>query len=92
VSDKKEFIPKLGRPINAKFMSLRNGIGASMGVIFGIDTEVKRKVRRVLCEGGWKFQIVNLHEIVGYDWSAETDQVILDEIGMDLSLIEFEAQ
>jgi len=80
-------LPKLYRPVKAKFWSLRNGVGESLGMIFDIDTEVERIVRRVLCPEGWKWQIVGLSKIREWDWSVETDQECLDEYGDDLVLI-----
>lgn len=80
-------LPKLFRVVEIEFSSLRNGLGGSMGMVFGIDTMVRRKARRVLCDDGWKWQIFNaLHESY-YDYSVETDQEILNEIGMDESEI-----
>lgn len=76
-------LPKLYRVIKIEFSSLRNGLGSNYGVIFDIDTMVTRKVRRVLCPGGWKWQIRDLHELWEWDYFVDTDQEILNEIGMD---------
>ena len=80
-------IPKLYRVVEIEFSSLRNGIGSSMGVIFDIDTMVKRKARRVIGGEGWKWQLFNYESLLEYDWFAETDVEILDEIGMDMSFV-----
>lgn len=79
-------LPKLYRPIKIKFWSLRNGLGDGYGVVYDIDTEVERTVRRVLCERemGWKFQIVNLNQIREWDYFADTDQEILDNYGNEI--------
>lgn len=77
-------LPKLYRLVNLTFPSLRNGVGENLGVIFDIDTIVERQVRRVLCKNGWKWQIQNINELAEYDPYVDTDQVSLDEIGMDI--------
>jgi len=77
-------LPKLYRPIKIKFWSLRDGLGAGLGVINDIDTEVERIAMRVRCEGGWKWQIKNAYRISEWDWSVETDSDILDEYGSDI--------
>jgi len=80
-------LPKLYAPVKIKFSSLRNGIGCSGGVIYDIDTIVIRKCRRVLCKGGWKWQIVNFNWLSNHDYCVHTDKETLD---MDLSELEFE--
>ena len=79
-------LPNLYSPIKIKFWSLRNGLGDGFGVIYDIDTEVERTVRRVLVERemGWKFQIVNLDKIREWDYFADTDQETLDNFGSEL--------
>ncbi len=77
-------LPKLYRPIKIRFWSLRNGLGAGMGVIFDIDTEVTRTVMRVKTAVGWKWQIKNYHALLEHDYFVETDQELLDEYGCDL--------
>ena len=77
-------LPKLYAPVWIKFWSLRNGIGENMGVIFDIDREVTRQVRRVLVPNGWKWQLVNLNKLLEWDFTAGTDQEILNEHGSDL--------
>ena len=79
---------KLYRPVKIKFSSLRNGLGDSLGMIFDIDTYVERVAMRVACKDGWKWQIKDLSKLYEWDFYAETDQEILNEIGMDLSDIE----
>ena len=68
---------------------MRNGVGGGLGVIFDIDTMVERVAMRVLCDGGWKWQIKNKASISEWDWGVETDQEILNEIGMDIGDIIF---
>jgi len=82
-------LPKLYRPVKIRFSSLRNGVGDGLGVIFDIDTMIERVVIRVLCEDGWKWQLKNLSDLYEWDDFAETDQEILNEIGMDLDEIEY---
>jgi len=76
-------LPKLYRVVAIEFWSLRNGLGANLGVIFDIDTRVKRLARRVLCASGWVWQIKDLNTIWEWDYAALQDQEILNEIGMD---------
>ena len=78
-------LPKLGRVIKIKFWSLRNGLGGGLGVIFDIDTQVERLCRRAKVDGGWKWQIKDAFKLSEYDYFVETDQDILNEIGMDVS-------
>lgn len=75
--------PKLYRPILIRFSSLRNKVGAGLGVIFDCDEMVERVAMRVRVESGWKWQIKNLRNIQEYDYYVEEDQFILDEIGSD---------
>jgi hypothetical protein len=82
-------MPKLYRPVKIKFWSLRNGLGENYGVIFDIDEEVERIARRVLCDEGWKWQIKDTKKLSKWDYFIETDQISLDECGMDLSFIKF---
>ena len=79
---------KLYRPIKATFSSLRPGLGDNYGVIFDLDKEVTRKVMRVIVPGGWKWQLLDTKALWLWDYFVEVDQDVLDEIGMDLSLIE----
>lgn len=81
-------LPKLYASVNIKFSSLRNGIGSNYGVIFDCDQMVARKVRRVICNDGWKFQIIDSNKLREWDWFIDIDQECLNEIGMDISLIE----
>lgn len=80
-------LPKLYRPVKIEFSSLRNGVGHSLGVIFDIDTMVERIAMRVLCEDGWKWQIKNLTRLYEWDYFVETDQEILNEIGVEIQYI-----
>lgn len=75
-------LPKLYRPVKIKFWSLRNGVGASLGVIFDIDTKVERIARRVLCNKsplGWKWQIISKKYDYMWDGSLDTDKESLSE-------------
>lgn len=79
-------MPKLGRVIEVDLDVLRAGIGANYGVIYDIDTVVKRKVRRVMDVDGWRWQLVrekwddNIH-------LYESDREGLNELNYQLGLI-----
>ena len=77
-------LPKMYAPTNIKFWSLRDGLGANLGMVNDIDTEVTRKCRRVKCEDGWKWQIVNFSSISDWDYCAFSDKETLDNYGSDL--------
>ena len=79
----KKKLPKLYRVVEIEFSSLRNGLGSGLGVIFDIDTMVKRHVRRVLGPSGWCWQIKDLHQLREWDYFVDTDQEVLNEIGED---------
>lgn len=72
-------LPKLYRPVKAKFWSLRNKVGDNMGVIFDCDELVERTVMRVRTLNGWKWQIQHLSRLLEWDWCAETDQECLND-------------
>lgn len=76
-------LPRLYAPTRIKFWSLRNGIGGGYGVIFDVDTEVECIAARVRCDEGWKWQLKSSND----DYFYETDQLSLDEIGMDLEYV-----
>lgn len=67
-------LPKLYAPTRIKFWGLRNGLGANFGVIFDIDTLIERTCRRVLCNGGWIWQIVDYVKLSERDDLAECDK------------------
>ena len=71
-------LPKLYRVVEIEYWSLRNRLGSNYRFIFDIDTKVKRTVRRVRVDNGWKWQIVNFDKISKYDYFVEQDQEILD--------------
>ena len=77
-------LPKMYAPVNIRFSSLRNGLGDNYGVIYDIDTIVERKCRRVICDGGWKWQIVNYLVNRCWDYELEQDKEILDNYGSEL--------
>lgn len=77
-------LPKLYAPVKIKFSSLRNKLGPNLGMIFDCDEVVERKVRRVITPDGWKFQIVNYHQLLSYDYYVEQDKEMLDEWGSNL--------
>ena len=79
-------LPHLRKTVRVKFWSLRNGIGANLGVIYDIDTMVERDAYRVRADDGWKWQIKGLNSLLKYDLTAETDQEIFDEYGSDLEV------
>jgi len=82
-------LPKLYRPMTIRFSSLRNCLGSNMGVCFDCDEIVERKASRVLHKNGWFWKIINSRNLMEWDYCIETDQEILDEIGMDISLIRY---
>jgi len=81
-------LSKLYRVVNIQFSSLRNGFGDNYGVVLDIDTIVKRKARRVLCDEGWRWQIKDITKIAGWDYFVILDQEVLDNIGMDEAEVE----
>jgi len=81
-------LPKLYAPITVTFWTLRNGLGENYGVVYDIDTKVTRKVVRVLCADGWKWQIYNYWKLLEWDWNVEQDQEMLNEYAMEFDFLE----
>jgi len=79
-------LPKLRKTVKIKFLSLRNGVGYNLGVIYDIDTEIERECYRVKDGDSWKWQIKDLKKLALWDYFAETDQEILDEYGSDIDV------
>lgn len=69
-------LPKLYRVVNIKFWSLRMGIGGCGGVE-EYDIQVERKARRVLCDDGWKWQLID--DKCLYFFSLHVDKDCLDD-------------
>lgn len=81
-------LPKLYRVITVDLDVLRNGIGGSGGVIFDIDTVIKRKVRRVLNErGGWRWVIAEERHEREWNYCLESDRECLQELNYQLGLV-----
>ncbi|HHD7754697.1 TPA: phage N-6-adenine-methyltransferase [Enterobacter asburiae] len=81
-------LPKLFRVIEVDLDVLRNGIGSGWGVIFDQDAIVKRKVRRVKHDGGWKWQLVReWHDQELWDYCFEQDRECLENLNYDLGLM-----
>ena len=81
-------LPKLFRVIEVDLDVLRNGIGGGGGVIFDIDTVVKRKVRRVMHDGGWRWQLVREWlDQESWDYCLEQDRECLEHLNYDLGLM-----
>lgn len=81
-------LPKLYRVITVELDVLRNGFGGNYGVIYDIDTVVKRKVRRVLDVDGWRWAMVREHlNQDQWDYFFEYDKEILQELNYTLGLI-----
>ena len=81
-------LPKLYRGIEVDLDVLRNGIGSGYGVIFDIDQLVKRKVRRVMHSGGWKWQIAReWPDQEMWDYCLEQDRECLEHLNYELGLI-----
>ncbi|MBJ8816453.1 hypothetical protein [Citrobacter freundii] len=81
-------LPKLFRVIEVDLDVLRNGIGGGGGVIFDIDAIVKRKVRRVMHSGWWKWQLVREWlDQESWDYCLEQDRECLEHLNYDLGLM-----
>ncbi|WP_312227608.1 hypothetical protein [Pseudescherichia sp.] len=81
-------LPKLFRVIEIDLDVLRNGIGGGGGVIFDLDAIVKRKVRRVMHSGGWKWQLVrDCLDQESWDYCFEQDRECLEYLNYELGLI-----
>jgi hypothetical protein len=81
-------LPKLFRVIEVDLDVLRNGIGGGGGVIFDLDAVVKRKVRRVLHNGGWRWQMVREYpDQEMWDYCLEQDRESLELLNHDLGLM-----
>ncbi|HBC0358993.1 TPA: hypothetical protein I8X99_004716 [Citrobacter farmeri] len=82
-------LPKLFRVIEVDLDVLRNGIGSGLGVIFDQDAVVKRKVRRVMHSGGWKWQIAReCPDQELWDYYLEQDRECLEHLNYDLGLMQ----
>ncbi|MGS8478172.1 hypothetical protein ACVF35_18845 [Escherichia coli] len=82
-------LPKLFRVIEVDLDVLRNGIGGGGGVIFDMDAIVKRKVRRVMHSGGWKWQIAReWPDQESWDYCLEQDRECLELLNYDLGLMQ----
>ncbi|EDQ2432693.1 hypothetical protein NU34_004082 [Salmonella enterica subsp. enterica] len=82
-------LPKLFRVIEVDLDVLRNGIGSGLGVIFDQDAVVKRKVRRVMHCGGWKWQIAReCPDQELWDYCLEQDRECLEHLNYDLGLMQ----
>ena len=81
-------LPKLYRVITVELDVLRNGFGANYGVIYDVDTVVKRKVRRVLDADGWRWAMVREHRNQEqWDYFFAYDKECLHELNYTLGLI-----
>lgn len=82
-------LPKLFRVIEVDLDVLRNSIGGGGGVIFDMDAIVKRKVRRVMHSGGWKWQIAReWPDQESWDYCLEQDRECLELLNYDLGLMQ----
>jgi len=82
-------LPKLFRVIEVDLDVLRNVIGGGGGVIFDMDAVVKRKVRRVMHSGGWKWQIAReWPDQESWDYCLEQDRECLELLNYDLGLMQ----
>ncbi len=81
-------LPKLYRVIKVQISALRNSVGEGYGIIFDCDTIVERKVRRVLCPEGWKWQLVrDGHDQEEWDYYFESDKECLSDYNCNYDLI-----
>ena len=77
-------LPKLYRVVTVEFWGLRAGLGEGYGVIFDIDTKVRRRARRVATKDGWKWQLAfKKHERVEDDYCIESDVECFNECEND---------
>lgn len=81
-------LPKFGAPTVINFWSLRDGCTIN-GFIGDIDTQITRTCMRVHNTDSWKWQIVNTKKTRN-DLFVGIDQISLDEIGDDMSDIDYE--
>jgi hypothetical protein len=71
-------LPKFGARVLIRFSSLRTH-GGLQGVTFDCDEMVQRVCRRVHCDGGWKWQIVNYEKMrLWHGSTVDQDKEILD--------------
>ncbi len=83
---KSEKLPKMHKVITIELETLRGALGSNLGWM-EVDAVVTRKVRRVMGNFGWKWQLVT--EYKGQrddDYYFETDREMIDEINYEYRL------
>lgn len=81
-------LPKMHRVIKVDLDVLRSSLGENNGVIYDCDTVVKRKVRRVLHDRGWRWQLVReCKNQEDWDYCFEQDKYCLDNVNHELGLL-----
>ena len=80
-------LPKMHRVIEVDLDVLRIGFGHNYGA-FEFDDVAKRKVRRVLHDRGWKWQLVReCKNQEQWDYCFESDKECVNEINHELGLV-----
>jgi len=77
-------LPKLRESVEIEFWSLRSDVGENLGVIFDVDTLVRRVCYRTKDGDTWRWQIKGLNQLPYCDCFADTDQECLNELGDSL--------
>jgi len=80
-------LPKMHKVIKVDLDVLRPSLAGGLGVIFDCDDVVERKVRRVKCENGWKWQLVkDSKDQDEWDYYFDDDKEIIEDINYELGL------
>lgn len=80
-------LPKLYRVIEVDLSVLRSEIFGG-GVAFDQDSIESRKVRRVLCSGGWRWALVReCKKQEEWDYYFDEDKICLEDLNAELGLI-----
>lgn len=81
-------LPKLYRVVKVEMPALRAAIGSCGGVMFDQDSIEQRKVRRVLCDEGWRWSMVrDCKSQEEWDYYFDEDKICLEDINAELGLI-----
>lgn len=82
-----KILPKMYRVIKVEIDALRVSVGEGFGV-YEHDQVVERKVRRVKCNTGWKWQLVQeCKEQSDWDYFFEEDKECLNDFNYESGLI-----
>ncbi|QGX91693.1 hypothetical protein EFZ10_08670 [Tatumella sp. TA1] len=81
-------LPKLGRVVTVDMEVLRNWASGE-GAVFDIETVVQRKVRRVMGDNGWRWQLVRDRlEQEYWDYYFAQDKEELHELNFEYGLLQ----